>query len=333
MIKKYFPGGNTGFGFYNCFEHIKCYDEEEYNTIILKGGPGVGKSTLMKNVANEAIKMGYDVSHFFCSGDPKSYDAIKIRETKTIIVDGTAPHIIDPEYPGVLDEIVNLGVYISPEIKARKEELMMYFAKNRYEYTRCYGYLNTAMTLDASNKKAYMYAFDEKLIDSAIRKHIKPDISVSKPRRKMFIDGITCDGYVSFKETIKGENVILVSGRMASYFMDRVNYLASAYSAELFLDLLNPENIKHIYIPELDMWFTTANISCDTVYEDRDFKKDEISDYTFFNEAECEILVANAIRHLVSCKLAHDEIENIYKEYVDFKGIDKEHRNLIDRVL
>ena len=49
MGKKYFPGANSGEGFYSRFDGIVPQGAAHY-TYVLKGGPGVGKNTLMKNI-------------------------------------------------------------------------------------------------------------------------------------------------------------------------------------------------------------------------------------------------------------------------------------------
>ena len=65
---RYFLGANSPGGFYSLYDQL--IDPAEADAVfILKGGPGCGKSTLMKRL-----------------------DAILLPEKKTAIVDGTAPH-------------------------------------------------------------------------------------------------------------------------------------------------------------------------------------------------------------------------------------------------
>ena len=49
-VSEYFPGANTPEGFYSYYSDILKPDETEHK-IILKGGPGTGKSSLMKKTA------------------------------------------------------------------------------------------------------------------------------------------------------------------------------------------------------------------------------------------------------------------------------------------
>ena len=84
--------------------------ESEGKHYILKGGPGTGKSTLMKKIANELEKKGYFVERGYCSADPLSIDMVLAPEINFSILDGTSPHTFDATYPGVTESIINLGV-------------------------------------------------------------------------------------------------------------------------------------------------------------------------------------------------------------------------------
>lgn len=82
MTKKYFPGANTGRGFIGHFESIVPPWEKPHYTYILKGGPGVGKNTLMKKVSCLARANGFAVEEFRCASDPESLDAVRIPHVK-----------------------------------------------------------------------------------------------------------------------------------------------------------------------------------------------------------------------------------------------------------
>ena len=96
MMKKdgsntFFLGANSARGFYSLYEEL--LDEASAKAFyILKGGPGCGKSTLMKKVGQRLQKDGHPVEYIACSGDPDSLDGILLPEKGIAIVDGTAPH-------------------------------------------------------------------------------------------------------------------------------------------------------------------------------------------------------------------------------------------------
>jgi hypothetical protein len=89
-IKKVFPGGNTSKGFFSFYDQIIPEDAERI--FVIKGGPGVGKSSFMKTIAEEFLKLGYDVEFHYCSSDNKSLDGLVIKKANVALLDGTAPH-------------------------------------------------------------------------------------------------------------------------------------------------------------------------------------------------------------------------------------------------
>lgn len=87
----YFLGANTPGGFYSLMD--KLLDPAKARAIyILKGGPGCGKSTLMKQLGAWAEERGCACEYIWCSGDPDSLDGLILPDLAVAIADGTAPH-------------------------------------------------------------------------------------------------------------------------------------------------------------------------------------------------------------------------------------------------
>lgn len=87
-----FPGGNTSKGFYSFYRYI--LGQEDANRIIcIKGGPGTGKSSLMKKVAAHFLTKGYSIEYHHCSSDNNSLDGLVVKELKVAILDGTSPQV------------------------------------------------------------------------------------------------------------------------------------------------------------------------------------------------------------------------------------------------
>ena len=92
---QYFLGANSPSGFYSLY-HALLPAEQARSIYILKGGPGCGKSTLMRRVAALAEEAGETVEYILCSGDPDSLDAIVLPQKQIALVDGTAPQGVVP---------------------------------------------------------------------------------------------------------------------------------------------------------------------------------------------------------------------------------------------
>lgn len=87
---RFFLGVNTPQGFVSRFDRISD-KTGGWRTFIIKGGPGSGKSTLMKKIAEEL--KGEDLELIHCSSDFNSLDAVICPARKFAIADGTAPHV------------------------------------------------------------------------------------------------------------------------------------------------------------------------------------------------------------------------------------------------
>jgi len=110
-VRSLFPGAMGPDGFISCFDHL-IEEPLLRRKIVLKGGPGVGKSTFMRRVHAALCADDTPSTLYFCSGDPDSLDAVAIPQKGLLILDGTAPHSTDPQIPGARDSIINLGEYL-----------------------------------------------------------------------------------------------------------------------------------------------------------------------------------------------------------------------------
>lgn len=90
-LKSFFPGGNTSKGFYSFYHYMIPHDATRI--FCIKGGPGVGKSTLMRRIGETMLEHGYDVEYHCCSSDNGSLDGVHIPSIGVALLDGTAPHV------------------------------------------------------------------------------------------------------------------------------------------------------------------------------------------------------------------------------------------------
>ena len=105
---KYFLAANSCDGFVSFFEN--AYNpRNNWRAFIIKGGPGTGKSSFMKEIARIGEEKGYCCERGFCSSDPDSLDAVIFPQLRVAVMDGTAPHLMDPVYPGVSETILNFS--------------------------------------------------------------------------------------------------------------------------------------------------------------------------------------------------------------------------------
>lgn len=90
QITHFFAGANSGNGFQNLFSEMVDL-EDTYDFMILKGGPGVGKNTFMREIGKTMERAGTPVEYLWCSGDPDSLDGVVMPELRAPWPMGQSP--------------------------------------------------------------------------------------------------------------------------------------------------------------------------------------------------------------------------------------------------
>ena len=361
-IKSMFAGSNTPYGFVNYFGEIV-----EYNTnriFIIKGGPGVGKSTFMKRISNALIDMGYEVEYFFCSSDPDSLDAVAVPDLKVAIMDGTAPHVMDPRYPGAVDEIIYFGDYWDDDVLvANREHIIKYTNRIKDLFNTAYSQLREAKTAYDEWKGYVKSCVDgveyQRKADLLIGKVFKKfDIFGREARaRHYFACAITPDGIRDYAGTLlaPGMDVYPIyggPGSGAKELLDRIAHIAEWQG--LFTERahcpIEPEDLDMVIIPELNV----AVISIwepfrSAVPEAPGINPGEGIDLSAcFNEAKLDErrrealssarerfleLLDRAMSNIAQAKAVHDQLESYYISAMDFEKIERVAHQIIRRVL
>ena len=89
-IAHFFLGANSAQGFYSLYDQLLSARFDDL--LIIKGGPGCGKSSFMRQVSTELAAAGYTPAYIHCSGDPDSLDGAIFSKLRIAMADGTAPH-------------------------------------------------------------------------------------------------------------------------------------------------------------------------------------------------------------------------------------------------
>lgn len=167
---RFFGGANSENGFVSYYDEL--FSNLQY-IYILKGGPGTGKSYLMRLCAAEAASRGIRAEEIHCSSDASSLDGVILREAGIGILDGTAPHMLDPDLPAVHGEILNLGAYWDKDLLLSHAEEIRTLCRQKaelyrevYAMTEIYGKLKKGadMIIDPAVNPEKMEAAAERLM-------------------------------------------------------------------------------------------------------------------------------------------------------------------------
>ena len=343
IFPKYFLAANACGGFYSEFNN--SYSAAEgWKAYIIKGGPGTGKSSLMKKAAAKAIEKGLPIELFPCSSDPSSLDGVAFPTKKVIFLDGTAPHIIEPKYPAVCEQIVNTGDFWNDGLlRGREKDLMELTDINKAYHKKASQYITAAGQIAKYNYGVSLTATDiDKTYNFGFKlakTHI-PKKSVGGSESVRFLNGYTPEGFVFFGDTINlvTKHQIVISdkyGAVSSIIFSAIRDYAKqcGYKIITIKNSLLPEDITdHIIIPELSLAFCRESNEMPIINKERRIHARRFTSADIisknrqklsFNRRIVKELLIKATENLKAAKAIHDQMERYYIDIMDFEALDK----------
>lgn len=347
-----FPGGNTSKGFYSFYRYILSQDDAR-RIICIKGGPGTGKSLLMKKVASYFFQKGYTVEHHHCSSDPDSLDGVLIKELNVALLDGTSPHIVDPITPGAVDEILNMGDALNMDfLSSYKKEIININKDIGKCFKRAYRYLGSAKSIHDDWSSLNYESLDSNKISNLLE-NLKSNIFKNDKvgygsDRHLFATAITPDGIISYANDLSKDykTKYILTGGPGFGKTDILKFIGSCgqkkgYFIEYMHDPFIPERLEHIFIPELSICILTNNEINKASYSGIEYnlvdytkqhfnssKSDEIEyDKTLFYD-----LMNKAISLINKAHLLHDDLEAFYIKAMDFNMADDIYDKVIKKI-
>ncbi|OAT79977.1 PRK06851 family protein [Desulfotomaculum copahuensis] len=357
-LRKLFPGGNTCRGFYSFYDYI--IEPDATRIFVIKGGPGVGKSTFMRKIGEEMLNRGYDVEYHCCSSDNGSLDGVVIPAIRVAMLDGTAPHVVDPKNPGAVDEIIHLGDYWDEKgLRAGKAQILALNREVGRLFKRAYSYL-AAANLFLEEVRGYYRdtgAFNAGAFDR-LSLELTHDIFNGKPRqtdnpraRHLFATANTPDGSISYLDTIVShlKKRYIINGDDGTGKTTLVRRLLDAammrgFHVEAFHCALDPSRVEHLVVPALDVAVINAvephfykphngDIVIDTtacVKPVADSKMLAERDTAREMYRRC---MEEATDFISRAKKTHDEMETYYIPHMNFNGIEARRQTVQARIL
>lgn len=350
----FFLGASTPLGFYSLFSQLHN-PEDGWKLYIIKGGPGTGKSTLMKKIAAEAVKRGIYHERIYCSSDPSSLDAVILPSLRVSIADGTAPHTIEPQFPGVSEITIDLGSFRNDSLLQKNgEEIIRITRENKLQHKKCMDFLSaargvyndTASVVLSSLRMERIHRFSEKLAEARLSSASDKEGKL----KKRFLSAITPTGFAVFRETFSDlcENIYVLDdpfGHCSAVILKILSMKATQSGLDSIICYcpMSPEyRPEHLIIPDLSLGFYTSNryhpddfpgakhIDCkrflDTDYLSR--HKNRIA----FNNRSADELLGEAVKKLEKAKDIHDILEKYYAEAMDFDAVAEHSEAIINRI-
>lgn len=350
-IRNYYAGGNTAKGFHNLFEsNLKDLER----LFILKGGPGTGKSSLMKKVGEEWHNKGFNIEYIHCASDNNSIDGVIIRDLQVGIVDGTAPHVIEPKAPGAVEEYVNLGdAWDSKKLVPQKDEIIKLSNQISDSFQTAYSLFAEGLKIHDEWEVFYIQNMDFVEANKLTEELIEEFFGGVKLNKKAdvvhrFLGAATPKGPVDYIQNLTEdiENRYFLKGRPGSGKSTMLKKIAASaenlgYDVEIYHCGFDPNSLDMVICRELGVAIFDSTAPHEH-FPDRDTDKvvdmytraikpgtdekfaDQISEIRERYTAKMK----EATSYLAKAKDLHDQLENIYIAAMDFSVLDKKHEEI-----
>ncbi|MET3699105.1 hypothetical protein SAMN05877753_101189 [Bacillus oleivorans] len=354
-VLNYYAGGNTARGFYSLYDsNFQALDR----LFILKGGPGTGKSTLMKKIGQIWNLRGFDTELLHCSSDNDSIDGVIIPKLKVGVVDGTAPHVIEPKAPGAIEDYVNLGeAWDSGLLAQEKDAILSLNGKIKEAFDSAYRSFGEALKIHETLEKIYIENMDFEKADELAENLIEQffgSLSLNKKSAIVhrYLGAATPKGAIDFVPNLTEElsKRYFIKGRAGTGKSTLLKKLAQSAEAkgldvEVYHCGFDPHSLDmlifrelgiaifdstapHEYFPErtgdeiIDMYDLLVTPGTDEKYAD------EIEDLS----TQYKNKMAEGISSLAQAKTIHDDLEEIYVNAMDFSVVDRINGKIIDEI-
>jgi len=335
----FFLGANSADGFYSVYddftEHVPAM------LYILKGGPGCGKSTLMRTIASGMRAAGHSVESIRCSGDPDSLDAVYIPDLSVGYVDGTAPHVIEAHFPAASAQYLNLGkFYDAAAIQKSSTKIRRVTAAYKALYATAYQTIAAGTAVLALGRPALSPDVCQTMKRRAagvISREMRGKSTKPASVRVRFLDALTCQGTVCCLDTVKNlaERIYVLDDDCgaAQQILDPIVQAACRIGQPVIrcLNHLEPARTAHVLVPGLSLAFMTQTTECPRMIPGaKHFRLDTLCEKDLSRAQRAKLrrlrrtgsgLLRDAAGVLAEAKQLHDELEALYNPHVDFDGV------------
>ena len=339
-VVDFFLGSHSPQGFRGYFDALDT--QPDLWLYLIKAGPGCGKSTMMKRLASAADGI---TERIHCSSDPDSLDGVIFSSPRAAVLDATAPHTLDPAFPGAKESVVSLYHTLDAEqLRACAGQIRALFGQcGCHQAAAGRSIVSAGMLLTEQRAIAARCVDSEKLRGYATRLAARCFPRTGRTGREQIrlLSAVTPQGVLVWRDTV-------------SALCDQITVFQDEYGAAAFplLAILRQAaldsgyevyscvcplsaggEVQHLLIPERGMAFVTSNRWHPMEYPGQ--KTVRCSRFWDANRLRChknrlllcrktvDGLLEQASASLRQAKACHDVLERYYVDAADFAAVDK----------
>ena len=345
MALRFFLGANSGEGFVTLYSQL--LREESRYFISVKGGPGCGKATCIRTLAQG---LG-DVREWIpCSSDPHSLDGA--LTPSAVLLDGTPPHVQEPLFPGAGEEYLALPGPLDPAgLAEQRPALLALRAASQDHYARAYALLAAAVRVRAARRSRVEKAFPAALLarrgTGLLRREV-PKAEGPGLLRQRFLEGMTPLGPLTLHEELPAvfPRIIALEDPfgLGAPLLELLRDGALARGQEVYacLDPLEPQRLRHVLLPGAGLAFVTRDSVFPAlpqptrrIHLDRMLPREALSaegPRLRLLEKTLSSLLSQASQEIAAAHALHDRMEAIYRPHLPTQALDDLCRETLARL-
>ncbi len=337
-----FVGMNTANGFVGLYKQL--FRESELKRLyIIKGSAGCGKSTMMRRVSEVFKDKGYKIESYLCSSDPYSLDAVSI-DSAVVILDGTAPHNFEMQYPIAASEIINLTNFTRSDFIKRKREEIIHLSNAKSDaFVNIYKHLKIMNELYKDSISSVLPAIDEKKISDSVERLFKSALKKNEKGNgnMTVIKSVGMRGNVRLDTLEKAATVKVIIrdvGLSAYIYMD---HLEKALKSRGISYTISPDpitgKISDIFVLGCNVLFSISETDDSDKYINmsRFIIKDKFSDIKGvlkLNHKCIGTVKASLEENIKLAQACHFKLEDIYGKAMNFEAVNSYTSLLCDEI-
>ena len=337
------PAGFTGF--------FPSLQQAGWKLYLLKAGPGCGKSTLMRKLADRADGT---VERIHCSSDPASLDGVIFWKQHAAVLDATAPHALDPLYPGAGEQVISLyDALDSSMLTQSRGEIKALFRQCSTLQKRAAHYIQAAGILLEENRSMAAEALDhakaQRYAGHLAHREL-PACNRAGSEQLRFLSAVTLQGLTFYRDTVpKLARRIVVfhdeSGAASGMILQQLRDAALAKGHQIITcrcPLAAEPRIEHLFVPALQLAFLTSNSRNPCRFEgqknvrcSRFMNQDALQAHhrlMRFNSRAAGEMMARTSDLQRQAKHRHDLLEQQYRAASDFSRADADLEQIADHL-
>lgn len=346
MNYTFFLGANSRRGFISFFEDV-CTEQSGREVFMVKSGPGCGKSTLIHAIGDALAGTGAQ-ERILCSSDPNSLDGVILHARNCAVMDGTAPHVMEPAMPGANGGYLAFPPFLDrATLREKAAALNTLAAAARGHYAQATRLIAAACEVRDHIRQSVEPLFDKQRFTRRAAGIAVREFPHTEGRGRIFrrfLDGVTPDGCIRLWDTVETlcTRVYELSDSygFSHLLLEPLLHTAVARGCDVYAcyDPCEPSRLLHLLLPSLSLAFvTTGEERCPLpVY--RHIRVDayvtvsgerHLRGRTRLLSRVADSLMEDAVFEIQSAHLLHDRIEAIYRPHIDFAALNRRRDEII----